>query len=135
MLCIVIGCYCVKYTLGELKNNMAEANSRNLPLQKYKVVFLGETSVGKTSIIKQMSYGVFEPSCGPTLGIDFISKTLYTSTHTVRLQIWDTAGQEYVVHKQGNEKPSSSVHCQLLLLKLTLHGSCGRLHTDYLPPL
>jgi GTPase SAR1 family protein len=33
-----------------------------------------------------------------TIGIDFLSKTMYLDDRTVRLQIWDSAGQEYVVH-------------------------------------
>lgn len=31
-----------------------------------------------------------------TIGIDFLSKTMYLEDRTVRLQLWDTAGQEYV---------------------------------------
>ena len=31
-----------------------------------------------------------------TIGIDFLSKTMYLDDRTVRLQLWDTAGQEYV---------------------------------------
>eukprot|EP00762_Andalucia_godoyi_P004388 ANDGO_08245.mRNA.1 Ras-related protein RABH1b len=64
------------------------------PLSKYKIVFLGDQSVGKTSIITRFLYDTFDPSYQSTIGIDFLSKTLYLEDRTVRLQIWDTAGQE-----------------------------------------
>jgi Ras-related protein Rab-6A len=63
-------------------------------MQKYKIVFLGDMSVGKTCIINQFMYGTFDPTHQPTIGIDFLSKTMYLDDRTVRLQLWDTAGQE-----------------------------------------
>jgi Ras-related protein Rab-6A len=64
------------------------------PLSKYKLVFLGDQSVGKTSIITRFMYDKFDPSYQPTIGIDFLSKTMYLEDRTIRLQLWDTAGQE-----------------------------------------
>ncbi|CAO3595767.1 ras family-domain-containing protein [Absidia repens] len=64
------------------------------PLRKYKLVFLGEQSVGKTSLITRFMYDTFDNAYQATIGIDFLSKTMYLSDRTVRLQIWDTAGQE-----------------------------------------
>lgn len=64
------------------------------PLSKFKIVLLGDQSVGKTSIITRFLYDSFDPSYQSTIGIDFLSKTLYLEDRTVRLQIWDTAGQE-----------------------------------------
>lgn len=63
-------------------------------LDKYKLVFLGEQSVGKTSIITRFMYDTFDNNYQATIGIDFLSKTLYLENRTVRLQLWDTAGQE-----------------------------------------
>ncbi|XP_039007973.1 ras-related protein RABH1e-like [Hibiscus syriacus] len=64
------------------------------PLTKYKLVFFGEQSVGKTSIITRFMYDKFDTTYQATIGIDFLSKTLYLEDRTVRLQLWDTAGQE-----------------------------------------
>ncbi|CAD8170831.1 unnamed protein product [Paramecium octaurelia] len=64
------------------------------PLSKYKLVFLGDQSVGKTSIINRFMFDTFDGKDHPTVGIDFISKTLYYEDRTIRLQLWDTAGQE-----------------------------------------
>eukprot|EP01056_Protomagalhaensia_sp_Gyna25_P000015 Protomagalhaensia_sp_Gyna_25__14@NODE_1007_length_2302_cov_307_876270_g775_i1_p2_GENE_NODE_1007_length_2302_cov_307_876270_g775_i1NODE_1007_length_2302_cov_307_876270_g775_i1_p2_ORF_typecomplete_len202_score43_61Ras/PF00071_22/4_9e62Roc/PF08477_13/5_7e27Arf/PF00025_21/2_9e19GTP_EFTU/PF00009_27/9_7e09FeoB_N/PF02421_18/8_8e06Gtr1_RagA/PF04670_12/1_6e05SRPRB/PF09439_10/2_7e05RsgA_GTPase/PF03193_16/9_3RsgA_GTPase/PF03193_16/0_074MMR_HSR1/PF01926_23/0_001Dynamin_N/PF00350_23/40Dynamin_N/PF00350_23/0_ len=63
-------------------------------LTKYKLVFLGEQAVGKTSIITRFMYDTFDTNYQATIGIDFLSKTLYMEDRTVRLQLWDTAGQE-----------------------------------------
>jgi Ras-related protein Rab-6A len=64
------------------------------PLSKYKVVFLGDQGTGKTSIIKAFIYNSFDANYQATIGIDFLSKTLSLEDRTVRLQIWDSAGQE-----------------------------------------
>jgi len=64
------------------------------PLAKYKLVFLGDQSVGKTSIITRFMYDNFDKTYQATIGIDFLSKTIYLEDRTVRLQLWDTAGQE-----------------------------------------
>ncbi|KAG5190344.1 Rab6, rab family GTPase [Tribonema minus] len=64
------------------------------PLAKYKLVFLGDQSVGKTSIITRFMYDNFDKNYQATIGIDFLSKTMYLEDRTVRLQLWDTAGQE-----------------------------------------
>eukprot|EP00743_Colponemidia_sp_Colp-15_P000386 GILK01000443.1.p1 GENE.GILK01000443.1~~GILK01000443.1.p1 ORF type:complete len:211 (-),score=34.80 GILK01000443.1:365-997(-) len=64
------------------------------PLAKYKLVFLGDQAVGKTSIITRFMYDTFDNNYQATIGIDFLSKTMYLEDRTVRLQLWDTAGQE-----------------------------------------
>ncbi|MCJ1417761.1 Ras- protein Rab-6B [Xylographa parallela] len=70
------------------------AGSYSNPLKKFKLVFLGEQSVGKTSLITRFMYDSFDNMYQATIGIDFLSKTMYLEDRTVRLQLWDTAGQE-----------------------------------------
>ncbi|KAM3133389.1 hypothetical protein pb186bvf_014550 [Paramecium bursaria] len=70
------------------------ASTTSGPMQKYKIVFLGDQSVGKTSIINRFIFDNFTGNEQPTVGIDFISKTLQVDNKSVRLQLWDTAGQE-----------------------------------------
>ena len=72
----------------------SSASSSLAPLAKYKLVFLGDQSVGKTSIITRFMYDNFDRHYQATIGIDFLSKTMYLEDRTVRLQLWDTAGQE-----------------------------------------
>nr|CAI39270.1 rab_B74 [Paramecium tetraurelia] len=69
-------------------------NTTSGPMQKFKIVFLGNQSVGKTSIINRFIFDNFTGNEQPTVGIDFISKTLQVDNKSVRLQLWDTAGQE-----------------------------------------
>ncbi|XP_045476939.1 GTP-binding protein ryh1-like [Harmonia axyridis] len=69
-------------------------NKHSKTVQKYKLVLLGEQSVGKTSLITRFMYDSFDNSYQATVGIDFLSKTVYVQDKTVRLQLWDTAGQE-----------------------------------------
>ncbi|GAB7338896.1 hypothetical protein MBLNU457_5578t1 [Dothideomycetes sp. NU457] len=73
---------------------MSQTTTYSNPLRKYKLVFLGEQSVGKTSLITRFMYDSFDNTYQATIGIDFLSKTMYLEDRTVRLQLWDTAGQE-----------------------------------------
>ncbi|KAM7262040.1 hypothetical protein ACFE04_021117 [Oxalis oulophora] len=52
------------------------------PLAKYKLVFLGDQSVGKTSIITRFMYDKFDTTYQATIGIDFLSKTMYLEDRT-----------------------------------------------------
>ena len=49
-------------------------------------------AVGKTSLITRFMYDTFDNAYQATIGIDFLSKTMYLEDRTVRLQLWDTAG-------------------------------------------
>jgi Ras-related protein Rab-5C len=61
-----------------------------------KVVLLGDSGVGKTSIVQRFAFGTFKEENAATLGAMFIAKILEIpeSNMTVKFQIWDTAGQE-----------------------------------------
>lgn len=61
-----------------------------------KVIVLGNSSVGKTSILSRYTWsgqGAYQLSHTPTIGVDFKSKTLDLKTGIMKLQLWDTAGQ------------------------------------------
>ena len=60
----------------------------------FKILIVGNSGVGKTSIWKQYAHNSFENNIEPTVGIDFIPMTLNIDDKIVKLQIWDTAGQE-----------------------------------------
>ena len=59
-----------------------------------KVVLLGPSSVGKTSIVNRFDQNHFEENIGNTIGVSFISKEIQVNGITIKFQIWDTAGQE-----------------------------------------
>jgi len=60
----------------------------------FKVLVLGESGVGKTSIIRRFTEEQYQESYISTIGIDSRSKVVNIGDENVRLQIWDTAGQE-----------------------------------------
>jgi small GTP-binding protein len=59
-----------------------------------KVVFLGESTVGKTSIVSCFSDDGFSPEQSPTIGACFSLHEVSVGDVKVKLKVWDTAGQE-----------------------------------------
>nr|XP_046251386.1 EF-hand calcium-binding domain-containing protein 4A isoform X2 [Scatophagus argus] len=64
------------------------------PQRVFKVVFLGNSGVGKTSFIQHYCTGHFRSNVSTTVGVDFQMKTVTLGSTTITLQLWDTAGQE-----------------------------------------
>jgi len=60
----------------------------------FKVVLVGDSGVGKSSILLRFTEDSFNTSHMPTIGVDFKLRTIQVSSKTIKLQIWDTAGQE-----------------------------------------
>ncbi|XP_048249987.1 ras-related protein Rab-13-like [Haliotis rufescens] len=63
-------------------------------LASYKVLVVGETSVGKTALINNLVGREFRESMVPTIGVDFVKKIFEVDGALIQLVIWDTAGQE-----------------------------------------
>ncbi|OVF07177.1 putative Rab family GTPase [Clavispora lusitaniae] len=59
-----------------------------------KVIILGDSGVGKTSLMQQFVNNKFSHQYKATIGADFLTKDLTIDNKSVSLQIWDTAGQE-----------------------------------------
>ena len=61
-----------------------------------KVVFLGESGVGKTSILRQFTSHQFDPECAASISSQYTTKTVDISgtKQAIRYDLWDTAGQE-----------------------------------------
>lgn len=59
-----------------------------------KILIIGESAVGKSSLLIRFTEDTFDPDIGPTIGVDFKVKTLNIDGNTTKLAIWDTAGQE-----------------------------------------
>ena len=60
----------------------------------YKVVMLGDTSVGKTCIVARVAYNKYEEGTDPTIGSSFIAINKIVDSSNVTLHVFDTAGQE-----------------------------------------
>lgn len=54
-------------------------------------------------------YDTFDNTYQATIGIDFLSKTMYLEDRTVRLQLWDTAGQASIYASSRLTYPNSSL--------------------------
>ena len=59
-----------------------------------KVTLIGESSVGKTSIINRYAKGNFSQELESTLGANYSQKKMVRHGKKIRLDLWDTAGQE-----------------------------------------
>ena len=60
----------------------------------YKLVFMGDSGVGKTCIATRISSNTFSPCTEATIGASYFSKIIYKENRRYNLNIWDTAGQE-----------------------------------------
>ena len=60
----------------------------------FKVLLLGNSDVGKSSLILRYVDQVWNEVFVPTIGVDFKVKTLTIDNKQIKMQIWDTAGQE-----------------------------------------
>ena len=61
---------------------------------RQKIIFCGDAGVGKTSIINSIMGQKFSEDYEPSIGVDFFSKTIRYKGRLIKLQIWDSAGQE-----------------------------------------
>lgn len=59
-----------------------------------KVVVAGDGTVGKTSLVRRFCEGKFEVTRVATIGVDFQTKLVELPDRTVKLSIWDMAGQD-----------------------------------------
>ena len=60
----------------------------------FKILLIGNSGVGKSSLIVRFSDDQFTDTHMPTIGVDFKLKTLEVDSKVCKLQIWDTAGQD-----------------------------------------
>lgn len=90
-----------------------------------KLVVLGDSGVGKTTLIHSFVSHEFCSDFKSTIGADFSSKTIVVNGITVDLQIWDTAGEERF-HSVGSAFYRGADAC-LLVYDLTQKDSFDRL--------
>jgi len=63
-------------------------------MKNVKIVIVGNTEVGKTCIATRFFHEKFDNSLNPTIGVTFLTKGITMPKGTIRMQLWDTAGQE-----------------------------------------
>lgn len=85
--------------------------------RELKLVLVGNTSVGKTCVVKKATTGTFGEDSVPTLGAAYVSKIVNVDNTEVRLQIWDTAGQER--YRGMTPMYYRGAHCALIVYSVT----------------
>lgn len=63
-------------------------------ISRQKIILTGDVAVGKTAMINSLLGSKFNDEYEPSIGVDFFSKTLKFKGKQIKLQIWDSAGQE-----------------------------------------
>ncbi|KAM6287787.1 EF-hand calcium-binding domain-containing protein 4B isoform 2-T3 [Spheniscus humboldti] len=71
-----------------------EERINSVPDHLFKIIFVGNSSVGKTSFLRRFCEDRFFPGTAATIGVDYNVKTITVDNSQVALQLWDTAGQE-----------------------------------------
>lgn len=60
----------------------------------FKIVLIGDSGVGKTNLLDQLTRKGFSDGTKATIGVEFATKTFKIDNSIIKAQIWDTAGQE-----------------------------------------
>jgi GTPase SAR1 family protein len=78
-------------------------------LAQFKLVLLGESAVGKSSLVLRFVKGQFHEFQESTIGAAFLTQTVCLDDTTVKFEIWDTAGQVFI-YVLSNSKTRSFIN-------------------------
>ena len=92
----------------------------------FKVLIIGDSSVGKSNILLRFSDNIFHDTFLPTIGVDFAVKTIKYMSHYIKLQIWDTAGQER--YRTFTSAYFKDAHGLLIVYDVTCRESFTNVH-------
>ncbi|XP_078094411.1 ras-related protein Rab-39B-like [Mustelus asterias] len=93
---------------------------------QFRVILVGDSTVGKTSIVLRLTEGTFQEDLHKTIGVDYYIHILETTpTVRVKLQVWDTAGEK-------EHRTITQSHLQTLLGGLLVFDLTNRQSLDYL---
>ena len=77
-----------------MEESHEDSVDNSISVTRHKIIFVGDAGVGKTSIINRIVDNPFSESYEMSIGVDFMSKNLRYHGQNIKLQIWDSAGQE-----------------------------------------
>ena len=87
----------------------------------FKLILIGNSGVGKSCILQRYMKHTFQETYKCTIGVDFLMKSLIRNGKTVKLQLWDTAGQEK--YKSMVSSYYRGANVALIIFDLTNHIS------------
>ena len=87
----------------------------------FKLILIGNSGVGKSCILQRYMKHTFEETYKCTIGVDFLMKSLIIKQKTVKLQLWDTAGQEK--YKSMVSSYYKGANVAFIVFDLTSHES------------
>ena len=62
----------------------------------FKIITLGESGIGKTSLIKRFAHDIFEENHLASIGLDFLIKVIDIENKIIKIQLWDICGSERI---------------------------------------
>jgi small GTP-binding protein len=83
----------------------------------FKFIILGDSAVGKSCIISRFRDGQFNTLHDATIGVNFSSQMMHIGTAELKLQLWDTAGQE--IYRSITRAYYRDSNCAILVCDLT----------------
>ena len=83
----------------------------------FKIVLVGDSGVGKSSLVLKYTDDVYNDNFISTIGVDFKIHTININGKQVKLQIWDTAGQERF--KSITASYYKGAHCIIFVYDIT----------------
>ena len=96
----------------------------------FKILLIGSSSIGaKTSLMYRMVDNVFEEEILPTIGVDYKIYSVETKYGIIKLQIWDTCGQERF--SAINDSYHKGCHCFILGYDITNKESFSSAESTY----
>jgi small GTP-binding protein len=85
--------------------------------EPFKIVMIGDTSVGKTTLLNTYYYDKYLDTHTSTVGVDFKSKIVKINNENIKCHFWDTAGQERF--RSITKLYYRNAHCVFLMFDLT----------------
>lgn len=86
----LLHCHTLKYIISV-------AGMQEMPEKLFKVIIIGDPTVGKTSFVQRYVQNTYKKDYKGTVGVDFALKILkWSEAQTVKLQLWDIAGKIFL---------------------------------------
>ncbi len=98
-----------------------------------KLVLLGDSAVGKTSLVDMYAHHKFREDYKPTLGVSICVKEIENENNQIRLVIWDIAGQEKYDHSR--KMFFQGVSGALFIYDITRHDTFSNIESKWLEDL